>query len=226
MIQLSKAKATKKSIPRNRKNSGNNSIVNFDTACLTLSGSETIVITYETGIWLSNPDQQFRTYKTPGTEQYALCSWTRPGVRSNQSLDKDDAKMVAVDSNILTGILVVLSVLAYVFVLRRIKTKQPNPTDTATSTETCEEDMITGKKTEESQLSEEPTNSKPSTACGHHFGYLGSLPKRSILPRECIECDQMTKCISRKRKGRRKTRDQRIEAVLALEEETDALKNQ
>jgi hypothetical protein len=130
--------------------------------------------------------------------------------------------MVAVDFNILTGIVVILSVLAYIFVLRRMKTKQPNPIDAAISTKTDEETKLDDKETTELQQPAGSPKKKLLTECGHRYGYLSSLSKKSNPPRECLECSRMTRCMSRKRP--RKTRDKRVEAVLAIDEETEFLK--
>lgn len=126
--------------------------------------------------------------------------------------------MVAVDFSILTGILVIASFLAYIFVLRRMKTKQPNPIDTAISTKTGEEAKSGDKETAELQQPEQSPKKKPSTKCGHHFGYLSTPSKKNNPPRECLECSKMTKCMNKKRP--RKTRRKRIEATLVVDEAT------
>ncbi len=128
--------------------------------------------------------------------------------------------MAAVDFNILIGVLVVFSVLAYVFVLRRIKTKQPNPVGMAASTEpTIEEATAEDTKTQERQQPKEAPKKKPSLNCDHHFGYLSNLPKKSKPPRECLQCQKVTECIGRKKP--RKKRDKHIETILAIDEETE-----
>jgi len=130
--------------------------------------------------------------------------------------------MVAVDFNILIGILVASSVLAYVFVLRRIKTKQPNSADTTVSTKTDEEAVIKGGGSSKLRQSKESSRKKSLAKCGHHYGYLGSLPKKSVLPRECLECSKMAECMSRKKP--RRIRSKQIEAVMAIGEKTKVLK--
>ena len=130
--------------------------------------------------------------------------------------------MVAVDSNILIGILVVLSVAAYVFVLRRMKTKQPSPVESAISIKTGEEAMKYDKETTELQQTDESPKEKPLTDCGHYFGYLSSLSKKSEPPEKCLVCSKMTRCMSGKKP--RKARGKQREAVLAIDEETEVLK--
>jgi hypothetical protein len=131
--------------------------------------------------------------------------------------------MVSVDFNILIGVLVVFSVLAYVFVLRRIKTKQPNPVGIAASTEpTIEAAIADDTKTQERQQPKEAPKKKPSLKCDHHFGYLSNLPKKSKPPRECLQCQKVTECIGRKKP--RKNRDKHIETILAIDEETEVPK--
>jgi hypothetical protein len=131
---------------------------------------------------------------------------------------KDGMRMVAVDYTVLTGILVISSILAYIFLLRRMRTKQPNPADTAVSLKPSEEALISNTETEQFLQPEDPPKKHPLTECSYHFGYLSSLPKKRNLPTECLECARMTKCKSRRKP--RKARHKRTVTVLATDEAT------
>jgi hypothetical protein len=127
--------------------------------------------------------------------------------------------MVAVDSNILIGVLAILSVLAYVFVLRKMKTEQPDSAGIVVSTEKTDEKTVPNEsEPPRPQPSKEPSEEKSVPECRHHFGFLSTLPKRSKTPKECLQCCRMTECM--KRKKPRKSRDNQVEAVLATDEET------
>jgi len=127
--------------------------------------------------------------------------------------------MVTVDPNILIGILVIVSVLAYVFVLRKMKTNQPNPVNSTVSAEpTIEKAMEGDAKDKEFQQPKKTSKKKPSPECDHHFGYLSSLPKKSKPPSECFLCSKMTECMDRKKP--RKTRSKYVETIPAIGEET------
>ena len=131
--------------------------------------------------------------------------------------------MVTVDSNILIGVLVIFAVLAYVFVLRKMKTKQTNPVGMAISTEpTIGEATVDDSKTQERQQPKKAPEKKPSSKCSHNFGYLSNLPKKSKPPRECLQCRRMTGCASRRKP--RKTPAKHTEAILAMDEEPEGYK--
>jgi hypothetical protein len=137
--------------------------------------------------------------------------------RSDKLSGKDGVKMALIDSNVLIGLLVMVSVLAYIFVLRRIKAKEPDITRAAAGTDG---DILNEEKetAEPQQIDERPRN-RLLTRCNHHFGYLSSLSKKSAFPKECHECSKMTKCMSRKKP--RKTRDRQTDLIVAADEETE-----
>ena len=126
--------------------------------------------------------------------------------------------MVAIDPNILIGVLVIFSVLAYVFVLRRMKTNQPNPVNTTVSAEPAIEKARAGDTKDKEIQPKKTSKKKTSPECDHHFGYLSTLSKKSNPPRECLLCSKMTECMTRKKP--RKTRNKYVETIPAIGEET------
>ena len=108
--------------------------------------------------------------------------------------------MAAVETTIFLGVLAILSVLAYVFILRKMKTKQLNQADTAVHAEpTSPEVNADYSKVPELQESNKKPKRKPMPECSHHFGYLSSLPKNRRPPSECLQCRRKTQCLERER---------------------------
>ncbi len=108
--------------------------------------------------------------------------------------------MAAVELTIFMGVLAIFSVLAYVLILRRMKTKHPNQADIAAHTEPKNEEVKADySKILERQEPKKPSRKKPAPKCKYYFGYLSNIPKNSKPPSECLQCSKKTRCINGKK---------------------------
>jgi len=109
--------------------------------------------------------------------------------------------MIPVDANLLMGILIVVTIVAYIFVLRGLKTKSISA---RVPKKDSDKQDPKGKEVKETpkELPETTPHEKSQSTCLHHFGYLRSLPKSSSLPDECLGCPKVVKCLTATRSGK------------------------
>ncbi|NWF87532.1 hypothetical protein HXY32_06980 [Candidatus Bathyarchaeota archaeon] len=102
--------------------------------------------------------------------------------------------MLPLDSNILIAIFIVAALFTYIFILRKLRpeivplkhlTKQ-NPTRT---------DNRNAKERKKSKENQE-NSTRTELSCTHEFGYLGTLPKNSKIPDECLGCSRIVRCLA------------------------------
>jgi hypothetical protein len=129
-------------------------------------------------------------------------------------------EMAMIDLNILIGVLVSFAVVAYVLVLRRIRSQQDS-SHTADSSGANVKTATDVADLTESQKKEKTGSEKPLVECHHYLGYLGSLSRKKDPPEGCLQCNKMTQCMSRKKP--RKTGTRRTRTVLIANEEIEAV---
>jgi len=114
--------------------------------------------------------------------------------------------MFAVDSNFLLGILIVVAVIVYILVLKKLGPRVPaGGSSERNSKKTIQEN---NKKREylSRKASEAELPKQVRSECLHHFGYLRTLPKNRALPNECLGCSKIVQCLAQEstRKSLRK----------------------
>jgi hypothetical protein len=94
-----------------------------------------------------------------------------------------------------------MAISAYILILKKLKPKSiltskiPKQDPKKNDLETRKKDKNVETNTQGSMQSR-----KYRSGCSHYFGYLGTLPKNAALPDECLECPNIIKCLTRKRK--------------------------
>ena len=108
--------------------------------------------------------------------------------------------MFPIDSSLLTAILIVMAISAYILILKKLKPKSIL-TNKIPKQDPKRNDLKTRKqdKSIEKEIPETTRSKKYRSGCSHYFGYLGTLPKNASLPDECLECPNIIKCLTRKR---------------------------
>jgi hypothetical protein len=114
--------------------------------------------------------------------------------------------MSILDPIALLSIFVILALLAYIFILRKIGSKKVSVEHITKERARAKESpmKISQKSTEEEKLSHRTTQRNPSSrpeSCTHKFGYLGTLPKNSKIPDSCLGCSLILKCLTEGRHG-------------------------
>jgi hypothetical protein len=107
--------------------------------------------------------------------------------------------LLPIDSNILILIFIAAAVLAYIFVLRKLGPEiRPLKTITEKTPPRTNNKKIKEKKNPPKEPPPAPkVDSEP--LCLHEFGYLGTLPKNSKIPDECLGCSRIMKCLAKGR---------------------------
>jgi hypothetical protein len=104
--------------------------------------------------------------------------------------------LLSIDSNILIAIFIVVALFAYIFVLRKLRPEiVPLKHITKQTTNKTNNKHVREKKSPPKETqSASPLKSEP--LCTHEFGYLGTLPKNSKIPDECLGCSRIVKCLA------------------------------
>ncbi|NIO36296.1 hypothetical protein GTO27_01175 [Candidatus Bathyarchaeota archaeon] len=104
--------------------------------------------------------------------------------------------MFPLDPNLVIGILIATVIVAYVTILKKLRPSS-YPADMKTKKDTSLQEGLVKKKKEPSKDTKTSKPKKPSSACLHEFGYLGTLPKNASIPDECLGCPEIVKCLTR-----------------------------
>jgi hypothetical protein len=108
--------------------------------------------------------------------------------------------MFPIDSSLLTAILIIMAISAYILILKKLKPKSIF-TNKIPKQHPKKDDLKTREKEKniEKKIPETAQSKEYRSGCSHYFGYLGTLPKNASLPDECLECPNIIKCLTRKR---------------------------
>lgn len=106
--------------------------------------------------------------------------------------------MLLNDSIILISVLIFAAVFLYILTLKKL-TPKSIPADNTPEQHSKKNNLKSIKKSENSskELSEAMQSKQTISDCSHHFGYLGTLPKNTPLPDECLGCPKIIKCLTR-----------------------------
>jgi hypothetical protein len=111
--------------------------------------------------------------------------------------------MFPIDSNLLLGILILVAVIAYILILKKLGPRSVPAEDSSEqySKETSQENI---KKREYSikRASETEEPKHPRSECSHHFGYLRTLPRNRALPSECLGCSKIIQCLAQESRSK------------------------
>ena len=102
--------------------------------------------------------------------------------------------MLPFDSNILIAFFIVIALFAYIFILRKLG-PEIVPLKHLTKQNPTRNDNKNAKERKKSQENQE-NSPKTELSCMHEFGYLGTLPKNSKIPDECLGCSRIVKCLA------------------------------
>jgi len=94
-------------------------------------------------------------------------------------------------------VLVIAALFAYVFILRKLgppNIVHPKPITKETTNKTNDKNMKERKNSH--KTTQENPSSKTQLSCMHEFGHLGSLPRNSKIPDECLGCSRIMKCLA------------------------------
>ncbi len=105
--------------------------------------------------------------------------------------------MFPIDSNLLIAILIVITISAYILILKKIRPKS-TPTDNILRRNSKKQNPKTTRKDKNvrKEIVETTQQKKSRSACSHHFGYLRTLPKNASLPDECLGCPNIIECLT------------------------------
>lgn len=127
--------------------------------------------------------------------------------------------MTPLNSSILLGILIAVAILTYVSILRKLKPEKILVN--MASDKGSEKQKPEKKKEDKSRIKEKGDKSRneekvgksrseekkkkkteefqetPST-CLHDFGYLGTLPRNTSIPDECLGCAKIIDCLAQR----------------------------
>jgi len=104
--------------------------------------------------------------------------------------------MFFIDDNVLLGVLISITIIAYVLVLRELKSRS-----VSTKIPTKRLVKVTPKRNGQQEKRENSRRAPPKQEnsqhmCFHHFGYLGDLPRSGSLPDECLGCPKVVQCLA------------------------------
>jgi hypothetical protein len=112
--------------------------------------------------------------------------------------------MVILDPILLTGILIVAMIPAYILILKKLKPRgihvnKPYAKNMRRTNNDSRKTVPRIKKTitiakEETLDAAEPEKSEKE--CAHQFGYLYALPKNTSIPNECLGCPKIVECLT------------------------------
>lgn len=105
-----------------------------------------------------------------------------------------------IDFNASIAVLIFVALVAYILILRRLK-PEVDP-----SQQIMKQDQPQPNRPDEKNLKEQKnlrrddqaSNPESRSSCLNYFGYLGTLPKNSIIPDRCLGCTKIVKCLTRK----------------------------
>jgi hypothetical protein len=108
--------------------------------------------------------------------------------------------MFPIDSSLLFAILIVMTISAYILILKKLRPKSIL-TNKIPKQDPKKDDPQTRKKDKsvENRTPETVQSKESRSACSHHFGYLRTLPKNTSLPDECLGCPNIIECLTRER---------------------------
>lgn len=122
--------------------------------------------------------------------------------------------MLLIDLNASIAVLIFVALAAYILILRRLKP------EVDASQQIAKQDQSKPNRPDEKNLKEQKNLRKenqasilePGSSCLNHFGYLGTLPKNSIIPDQCLGCTKIVKCLTRKN-AHDETEDEALERL-------------
>jgi len=122
--------------------------------------------------------------------------------------------MLFIDFNASIAVLIFVALAAYILILRRLKP------EVDASQQIAEQDQRIFNRPDEKNLKEQKnlrkgnqaSNPETESSCLNHLGYLGTLPKNSIIPDQCLGCTKIVKCLTRKN-AREETEDEALERL-------------
>lgn len=104
--------------------------------------------------------------------------------------------MFPLDSNVLLAIFVIVALFVYVFILRKLEPKMVTLKQITKENPNKTDNRSTEERKNSYKTPQENPSSRTELSCTHEFGYLGTLPKNSKIPDECLGCMQIVKCLA------------------------------
>lgn len=106
--------------------------------------------------------------------------------------------MLSLDFNTSIVILIFVALIVYILILRRLKP------EIDASQQITKQDQRRPNKSDNKNLEKEKnprkdqaSNLDSGPSCLNYFGYLGTLPKNSNIPDQCLGCARIVKCLTR-----------------------------
>jgi cytoskeletal protein RodZ len=104
--------------------------------------------------------------------------------------------MFPLDSNVLLVILIVVALFAYVFILRKLRPEMVPLKHISKESSNRANNKSAKERKNSYKTTQENPSSRTELSCMHEFGYLGTLPKNSKIPDECLGCSRIVKCLA------------------------------